>query len=121
MQSITEKKQVEQSSIKSVTGFFSQYRLGSALKHAGANKERGVHATIIVKYLIALIYTGKSMFQDMRSAIPFAQGFGKDAVYRLLNMTNVNWQAFLLRVALRVKEDLKKTYIKEPAGCLYRG
>ncbi len=108
MQSITEKKQVEQSSIKSVSQFFSQYRLGSALKYAGVNKQKGVLAPIIMKYLIALIYTGKSMFQDMRSATPFAQGFSKDAVYRFLNLTCVNWQAFLLSIARRVKDDVEQ-------------
>ncbi len=108
MQSIAERNQVEQSSVKSVSRFFSQYRLGSALKHAGANKLKGVLAPTIIKYLIALVYTGKSMFQDMRSVTPFAQGFHKDAVYRLLNLACVNWQAFLFRVARRVKDDLKQ-------------
>jgi hypothetical protein len=102
MQSIAEKNIAEQSSIKSVTNFFSGYGLGPALKNAGAYKQKGIAVAIIVKYLISLIYTGKSMFQDMRSANPFAQGFGKDAVYRLLNMAYINWQAFLLSVAVKV-------------------
>ena len=102
MQSITEKTLAEQSSIKSVTNFFNQYGLGAALKNAGAYKQKGTAVAIVVKYLISLIYTGKSMFEDMRSATPFAQGFGKDTVYRLLNMAYVNWQAFLLSIAVKV-------------------
>ena len=102
MQSIAEKAIAEQSSIKSVSNFFNRYGLGSALKNAGAYKQKGIAVAVIVKYLISLIYTGKSMFEDMRSATPFSQGFGKDTVYRLLNMAYINWQAVLLVVAVRV-------------------
>ena len=103
---IAEKSYAEQSSIKSVSTFFNQYRIGSVLKNTGAYKQKGVPVSAIMQYLIALIYSGKSMFQDMRSATPLAQGFCKDTVYRLLNMASVNWQAFLLSIALRVVKDI---------------
>ena len=108
MLSIPEKEHAEQSSIKSVSNFFDRYKLGAILKNIGAYKQRGILVVTIIKYLIALIYTGKSMFQDMRSATPFAKGFCKDTVYRLLNMAYVNWQAFLLSVASRVVADFDK-------------
>jgi len=101
MGSITEKKYAEQSSIESVSNFYDKFGLGSALKRAGAYKHKGIAVSAVVQYLIALIYTGRSMFQDMRSATPFAQGFYKDTVYRFMNMMTVNWQAFLLSVAAR--------------------
>ena len=101
MSSIAEKTYNEQSSIESVSNFYKKFGLGNALKKAGAYKQKGVAVSIVMQYLIALVYTGKSMFQDMRSATPFAQGFGKDTVYRFLNMMSVNWQAFLLTVAAR--------------------
>ena len=108
MNSISEKTYSEQSSIKSVSYFFQQYRLGMALKSANAYKEGGIAASVIMKYLISLIYTGKSMFQDMRSASPLAAGFCKDTVYRLLNSASVNWQLFLLKAACPVVADIKK-------------
>jgi len=108
MPSIAEKTYAEQSSIKSVSKFFSRYKLVTSLKQAGAYKQKGVSASIIIQYLIALIYTGKSMFQDFRSATPFAQGFGKDTVYRFLNQMHVNWQAFLLSVAGKAVADIDK-------------
>ena len=107
MQSISEKVISEQSSIKSVRKFFNDFGLGVALKNAGAYKQRGIAVAIVLKYLISLVYTGRSMYQDMRSPTPFAQGFGKDTVYRLLNMTSINWQAFLLAVASRVVAKLR--------------
>lgn len=108
MLSISEKMYAEQSSIKSVENFYDQFQLGSALKHANIYKGKGIPAVAIIKYLISLIYTGKSMFQDMRSQRPLANGLGKDPIYRLLNLTTVNWQSFLLRVACKVVGSLNK-------------
>jgi hypothetical protein len=88
---IAEKSYAEQSSIKSVSNFFNQYRLGSVLKSAGAYKQKGIAVSAIIQYLIALIYSGRSMFQDMRSATPFAQGLRKDTVYRFLNTASINY------------------------------
>ena len=101
MSSIAEKTYAEQSSVESVSNFYEKYELGTALKRADAYKQKGIAASTVIQYLIALIYTGKSMFEDMRSAVPFAQGFGKDTVYRFMNMMKVNWQTFLLAVAAK--------------------
>jgi hypothetical protein len=108
MSIITQKTYDEQSSIKSVTWFFNYYNLGQALKKAGAYKQRGILVSIIIRYLLSLIYLGKSMYEDMRSSRPFAQGFSKDTVYRLLNSLSVNWQAFLLSIASKVIADLDR-------------
>jgi hypothetical protein len=99
--------------MRTITNFFSRYRIGSALKRAGAYKERGVPVLVLVKYLVALIYTGRSMFQDMRSAAPYARGFSKDAVYRLLNRATINWQAFLLHIANQTVEEIDKLTSEE--------
>jgi hypothetical protein len=108
MTSIAEKMYSEQSSIKSVSRFFNRFKLGSALRDSGAYKQTGTPTATILKYLIALIYSGKSMYQDMRSTKPLANGFHKDAVYRFLNQMAVNWQAFLLFIAVRVVAEFDK-------------
>jgi hypothetical protein len=99
---ITEKTYDEQSSIKSVKNFFNHYNFGQSLRNAGACKQKGVPVIVIMRYLVSLIYLGKSMYEDMRSSRPFAEGFRKDAVYRLLNSLSINWHAFMLSVASRV-------------------
>ena len=108
MINIAEKTCAEQSSIKSVVNFWKKYKEGSALKHSGAYKQKGIPALTIIKYLIALVYTGKSMYEDLRSPTPLAQGFSKDAVYRFLNQMHVSWQAFQLNIASRVVTDINK-------------
>ena len=102
MLSISEKTYAEQSSIKSVTSFYHEYKIGSDLKRAGVYKQKGVPVSIVVMYLISLVYTGKSMYQDFRSNSPLAQGFCKDTVYRLLNLPSVNWRMLLLSIAGKV-------------------
>jgi len=118
MQSITEKSFNEQSSIKSVSNFFIEYGLGAALKNAGAYKQKGIAVVTVIKYLISLVYTGRSMFQDMRSSAPLAEGFCKDTVYRLLNMASINWQAFQLSVASKVISKLNRL-TSETRRCAY--
>jgi len=108
MTSIPEKTRAEQSTIKSVSHFYKQYRLGEALRNVGAYKQRGIPVSAVIQYLITLVYTGKSMFQDMRSANPLAQGFKKDTIYRFLNRAFINWQTFLLHVGHRVIADIDK-------------
>jgi len=108
MTSISEKSYDEKTTIKTISHFYSQYRLGARLKKAGAYKQKGIPVARIIQYLIALIYTGKSMFQDMRSSTPLAQGFSKDTVYRLLNHPSINWYELLLALAVKVVCEFKR-------------
>jgi hypothetical protein len=108
MNSLPEKEHAEKSTIGSVTNFCNQYQVGPALKRAGAYKQKGVSVIAIILYLISLVYTGKTMFEDMRSPNPFAKGFAKDTVYRFLNQTCVNWQVFLLSIAAKVVAEIDR-------------
>jgi len=108
MSSITQETYDVQSSFESVMSFFKRYKLGSALNRAGAYKKKGTPISAVMQYLIALVYTAKSMYQDMRSASPLAAGFCKDTVYRFLNQMYVNWQAFLLTVASGVVHEIDR-------------
>ncbi|MCL1852261.1 MAG: hypothetical protein FWF88_04420 [Peptococcaceae bacterium] len=111
MISISEKARAEQSTIKSVSHFYKQYQLGKALKNAGAYKQEGIPVAALIHYLITLVYTGKSMYQDMRSANPLAQGYKKDVIYRFLNKAFINWQAFYpMKYLLVVRLMLQRGY-----------
>ena len=107
MSSISEKTYAEQSTIASVANFFTKYQLGGALKRANAYKGKGVPVSAVMNYLISLVYTGKSMFQDIRGETPLARGFCKDTVYRFLNSAAVNWPAFLFSAAGRTVAEIK--------------
>jgi hypothetical protein len=108
MSSIAEKSRTEQSSIKSVSNFLRQYKIGTDLKRVGAHKQKGIPVLTVVNYLISLVYIGKSMFEDMRSENPLAQGFCRDVVYRFLNQAFVNWQALLLCIAGKVVAEFDR-------------
>lgn len=102
MYSISEKEVDFQSAIRSVKSFYNEYEVGNALKLANTYKSKGIPVAAIIQYLISIVYTGKSMFCDMKSNKPLAKGFAKDVVYRLLNLSTVNWQTFVLSIANRV-------------------
>ena len=108
MSSIAEKTRSEQSSIKSVTNFMRQYKIVADLKRAGAYKQKGVPVLTVISYLVSLVYIGKSMFEDMRSENPLAQGFRRDVLYRFLNQALVNWQSFLLSIAGKVVAEFDR-------------
>lgn len=102
MHSLSEKLADEQASIHSVDVFLRQFRFGSALRASHIHKAKGTPAYAILAYLVSLVFTGKSMFQDMRGKEPLAKGFSKDTVYRVMGMPHVNWQTLLLTMAARV-------------------
>lgn len=108
MNSISEKEYAEQSTIKSVVNFYDRFQMGHALKVANAYKTKGIPIAAIIKYLISLVYTGKSMFCDMKSEKPLAKGFAKDTIYRFVNLSNMNWQGFLLNIARRVTSEIDR-------------
>lgn len=99
MNILSDKLACEQTSIRSIGTFCGQFKVGAALKSSHAYKTKGIPVLTVVKYLMCLVFTGKSMFEDMRSKEPIASGFSKDTVYRLMNTDRVNWQTFLLKVA----------------------
>ena len=49
MSSVAEKSHVEQSSIKYVSRFLRQYKIGADLKRAGAYKQKGVPVLLVLK------------------------------------------------------------------------
>lgn len=102
MSSISEKDYEEQVALKTVNVFFNTFNLSKTLKSAGIYRVRGVAVTVIIKYLVSLVYLGKTMHQDFLSKHPVASGFKKDSVYRLINRSNINWDKFLITTASKV-------------------
>ena len=92
--------------IKSITSFVKHNKMIDALKKSNCYKKKGVSVYEIFCYLLQLVYTGKSMYMNYKTENSEPK-FGKDAVYRFLNSTNINWQKFLLQLSgTIIKESL---------------
>jgi hypothetical protein len=106
MYSIHEKTYLEQTVFASVNEFCNTFKIGNALKRAGAYKRRGIPVMHIIVYLIMLVYGGKTMNRDIGNKSN-AQG-SKDAVYRFLRCKRINWNLFLMSVAANVISVLRR-------------
>jgi hypothetical protein len=102
MKIISENNALEQDSIKSVTTFFKRFSVGTALKRANAYKSKGFSALSIIRYAVLLVFSHVSMYRDSLSADKSVISGSKDAVYRLLRSSFINWSTFLIVVASRV-------------------
>lgn len=111
MYSIYEKTYLEQTVFASANEFCNTFKIGKALKRAGAYKSRGIPVMHIIVYLIMLVYSGKTMNRDIggKSDAPGS----KDAVYRFLRYKKVNWNLFLMSVAANVTSVLRRLTSEE--------
>jgi hypothetical protein len=65
------------------------------LKRGNACKRKGVSAISILKYLMQLVFTQKSMYMYfLTNDVKLA--FGRDAVYRFLRLPCINWAVIVL-------------------------
>ena len=103
---VPEKYYAEQSVSTTISAFYHTMGIGNAWKRAYGSKQKGIPFPVIFLYLLQLVYTGKSMFEDLRSDRSLCV-CSKDTVYRLLHTTTVNWTTFLLCIAAQVIRFLK--------------
>jgi hypothetical protein len=81
--------------------FFKRFKLNSILRKINATKEKGVLASVLVSFILKLVFTQKNFyatFTSKREELPF----GKDAVYRMLNEPSVRWEALVPNLAMEV-------------------
>lgn len=102
MKIIAESDALAQDSIKSVESFFKRFSVSTALKKANAYKKKGFSALSIIRYAVMLVFFNISMYRDSLDVSKSMIGGSKDAVYRLLRSSFVNWSTFLITVASRV-------------------
>lgn len=101
MHMIPENTDNEKGILESIERFYKKFSLSSILKAGNAFKLRGVHASVVFKYLLQLVFTCKSMYMSFRLN-ETASAFAKDTVYRFLNSPNINWLKILLLCAEKI-------------------
>ena len=85
--------------LKFINPFFKRFGVNKLLRVTGAVKKRGVVSYKIFALLISLVFTGKNLYELMKSE---DVGFKKDAVYRFLNQESVNWERLMSKIGTKV-------------------
>ncbi len=80
--------------------FFKTFRVGKILKQSNAYKAKGIQVVFIFQYLFKLIFAGRSLYMDLKCGSDI--GPRKDAFYRFLNSTSINWLRFTTLLAASV-------------------
>jgi hypothetical protein len=102
MKSIADELYIEKSIADSIKSFFRRFQVGATLKSSNAYKSKGIAVASIITYLLNLVFMQKTMYRDMVDEKGSIIRSSKDAVYRFLRSTSINWVNFLLQIAGRV-------------------
>ena len=107
MKSISDFTRFEQETLLSTQRFFKKFFIGHALKSANAYKSKGFSALSILLYAVQLVFMQMSMYRDALNTGVSTIGKSKDAVYRLMRSSFINWTMFLFLVAAKVCKWVK--------------
>lgn len=105
MNSIISENQLNENGIQSYSDtFFKENNISKLLKKSNFYKDNGVSCSIILKFIISLIFTGKNLYSllETKNSLPFS----KDTVYRFLNSCSYNWRRFLLLLASNIIKNV---------------
>jgi len=83
-----------------VEAFCREFKIAQLLRTCNANKFKGYPVALVFLKLFELVFLKKNLSEILgceRHAT-----FSKDTAYRFLNAPNINWQKFLLLLAMRV-------------------
>lgn len=72
-----------------IKGFSKKFGLFSILKTCNAYKAKGFSTLSVFLYMLKLAFDNRSMYMSHLTGT-YAQEFGKDTVYRLLNNASIN-------------------------------
>ena len=114
--SITQDNQNDNQISKTIKRFFARFHVTSALKTAGAYHKEGTPVTQIFQYLFLLIFSNRSMYMNLLSGRN-TPAFAKDAVYRFMKSTQINWIRFTTILASRIIKDAVVPMIR-PIWCI---
>lgn len=81
-----------------IKGFSKKFGLFSILKTCNAYKTKGFSTLSVFLYMLKLAFDNRSMYMSHLTGT-YAEEFGKDTVYRLLNNASINWMKFTMTLA----------------------
>ena len=89
-----------------VSIFLRTFHIASLLRAVGAAKRKGVAVMDIFRFILANVFTSRSMYRQMLSNSSGA-GFSKNACYRFLNNASVNWTKFTIALSALIAERVR--------------
>ena len=112
MSSIPRNAEKENEIFDSVTAFLKEFHVGKLLFQCNAGKMKGIPVMDIFRYLLCLIFSGRSMYMQRKTGT-FTAGFSKNTVYRFLNSTKTNWLRFTTLLSARIINGFMKPLTDE--------
>ena len=88
--------------LNKIDQFFKKFNIKTILNRSRIRKEKGIHPSTLLAYIMALPFVGSNFFQGIvqKSDLPFA----KDAAYDLLKSEKHNWRRFILTLSVKIIE-----------------
>lgn len=102
MTSIAQNRENDQREIgATLKKFFAEYSVAGLLRQCRGEKEKGISAFEIFRYLLCLVFSDRSMYMQMVTG-RFTEAFCKNTVYRFLNTAKTNWERFVCMLSERI-------------------
>ena len=102
MTSIAQNRENDQREISAtLKKFFTEYGVARLLRQCRGEKQKGVSAFDIFRYLLCLVFSDRSMYMQIATG-RFAESFCKNTVYRFLSAAKTNWERFILLLSERI-------------------
>lgn len=93
MNIIPQSDEKEQELNSSITNFLKEYKISRLLRICHAEKEKGISALDVFRFLFCLVFSDRSMYMQMKTG-KFTASFSKNTVYRFLASPKTNWLRF---------------------------
>ena len=102
MTSIAQNHESDQREIGAILKkFISDYGIAALLRQCRAEKQKGVPAFEVFRYLLCLVFSDRSMYMHIVTR-RFAENFCKNTVYRFLSAVKTNWERLILLLSERI-------------------
>ena len=87
--------------------FTKRFKIDKILRKIGANKFKGIIASIVFRFLLGLVFTRKNFFEVCQSERDNLT-FGKDVIYRFLDRPQVHWEELIPNLATAVIPEIAR-------------
>ena len=85
-----------------ISTFFKKFTISFLLRQSNSRKLKGASCFAVFSFVFQLVFTGKNLYQFLKSKASDQLPFKKDVVYDFLNSVSYNWRKFLLLLSSKI-------------------